>query len=611
MYTSPIKAKMMEVFRLRMFIYGGLIGFGFLLIFIQLFNLQIIQGKEYADRARLNMENNIPILASRGEIYDRNFKQNDINVTIASNRSAFNLTTILSKFASKEERGQVLRNLAVLLNVSENSLTNEISGKNQWERIILAEDVKFDIVVKIASHSNLFKNIDWEDAPVRVYNHGQMFAHLAGYTGSISPAEYAKLKDLGYKNYHKIGKAGIESQYDSTLRGKDGYIRRVVDVRNRVEGEEVGKLPSAGNNLVLTIDYGVQKAAYDAMEGNIGGVVVLKASTGEMLAMVSKPDFDPNMLISKNNADVVKELDSNKNHPFINRNIQSRYPPASTFKLVTSITALETEKAIGETSYFCPGKYTLKGYKDRDFYCYEGHSHGTLNLYNAIALSCSVYFYNLGYRTGPTSIIRYAGYFGLNEKTGLDLPGEVPGFLPSRQWKQRTFGEPWYDGDTINMSIGQGFLALTPMGMANFVAALVNNGIAYRPHVIKEVRSADNSSVTRSVEREKITQIPLSPTSLEIVKTGMRLGAASGTSARLNSLKFPVAGKTGTAQTRSVRKENYTQHAWFVGYGPYNAEPEKAVVIVVFVEYGFAGAVRAVPVAERVFAKLYDLGYFQ
>ncbi|MCL2026578.1 MAG: penicillin-binding protein 2 [Leptospirales bacterium] len=601
---------MLEAFRLRMFIYGGFIGFGFLIIFLQLLNLQVIQGKSYADRARLNMENNIPILASRGEMYDRNFKRNSAVVTIASNRSTFNLTTILSKFATNEERKQTLRNLAILLNISETSLMNEITGKSQWERIVLAEDVNFDVVVTIASHSDLFKNIDWEDAPVRVYNHGQIFSHLAGYVGSISPAEHAKLKDLGYKNYHKIGKTGIESQYDSILRGKDGYIRRIVDVRNRVEDEEIGKLPSAGNNIVLTIDYGVQKTAYDAMEGNIGGVVALKPSTGEVLAMVSKPDFDPNMLISKNNADIVKELESNRNHPFINRNIQSRYPPASTFKLMTAIAALETEKAVGETTYYCPGKYTLKGYKDRDFYCYEGHSHGTLNLYNAIGHSCNVYFYNLGYRTGPTNIIHYAGYFGLNEKTGIDLSGEISGFLPSRQWKQKTFGEPWYDGDTINLSIGQGFISMTPIGMANLVAAIVNNGIVYRPHVIKEIRNADNSVITQSIEREKIREIPLSLTSLDIVKTGMRLGASSGTSARLNSLKFPVAGKTGTVQTRSTRKDKYSQHAWFVGYGPYNAEPEKIVVVVVFVEYGIAGAVHAVPVAERVFNKLYDLGYF-
>ena len=602
---------MLEAFRLRMFIYGSIVGLAFLVLVIQLINLQLVQGEDYAARARMNMENNIPITASRGEIYDRNFKVEGPNVTIVSNRSAFNLTTIPSKFSSKEEMHKVLHNLSRLLKIPLENMLQDIAGKNPWERILLVEDVSFDIVVKIASHKERFINIDWEDAPVRVYNYGAMFAHLTGYIGSINSNEYKKLRDQGYKNYHKIGKNGIESQYDRILRGTDGYIRRIVDVKNRIEEEAVGQVPSAGNNMVLTVDYEVQKAAYEAMVDNMGGVIVLKPSTGEILALISKPDFDPNLIISKNNAAIVQELTNSKTRPFLNRSIQSKYPPASTFKLMTAITALETEKAATETAFYCPGKYTLKGYRDRDFYCYEGHVHGTLNMPSAIAKSCSVYFYNLGYRVGPTNILRYAEYFGLNAKTGIDLPGEEPGFLPSRAWKMKTFGQPWYDGDTINMSIGQGFLALTPMGMANFLSAIVNNGTVYKPHIIKEVRTPDNNVVSSSHEREKIREIPLSPTSLATLKTGMRMGVMAGTSARLNYLKVPVAGKTGTAQTRSRRTENFSQHAWFIGYGPYDVEPEKVVAVIVFVEYGVAGAVRAVPVAERVFAKLNDLGYFQ
>lgn len=611
MSYSSLKAKMLEAFRLRMFIYGSIMAFALLVLIVQLFNLQIVQGKDYATRARLNMESNIPIAASRGEIYDRNFNQDGSNIIIASNRSAFNLTTIPSRFKTKEEMRKILENLSVLLKIPLDTMMSDITGKNPWERVLLVEDVSFDKIVKIASHAEKFVNIDWEDAPIRVYHYGSMFSHLTGYIGSINSQEYKRLRDQGYKNYHKIGKTGIESQYDVTLRGKDGYIRRIVDVRNRIEDEAVGLAASAGNNLVLTVDYEVQKTAFDAMAENMGGVIVMKPSTGEILAMVSKPDFDPNLIISKNNSAIVQELTNNKDRPFLNRSIQSKYPPASTFKLVTAITALETEKATGETGFYCPGKYTLKGYRDRDFYCYEGHVHGALNMPHAIALSCSVYFYNLGYRIGPTSILRYADYFGLNAKTGIDLPGEEAGFLPSKTWKMKVFGQPWYDGDTINMSIGQGFLALTPIGMANFLSAIVNNGTVYRPHIIKEVRTPDNNAVISSTARDKIREIPLSPTSLEVLKTGMRLGVMRGTSGRLNFLKVPVAGKTGTAQTKSKRTEKFSQHAWFIGYGPYDAEPEKAVVVVVFVEYGIAGAVRAVPVAERVFAKLYDLGYFQ
>lgn len=611
MAQSSLRARLMESLRKRMLVYGLIVAGSFAILIVQLFNLQIIQGGDYAARARINMENNIPILASRGEIYDRNFVLDSNNVILVSNRPAFNLTTIPSKFKSKSDMRRVIHNLSLLLGISEDSLLSDIASKNPWERILLVEDVSFDVIVKVASHAELFGNIDWEDAPVRVYNYGAMFSHVTGYIGSISQQEYAKLREKGYRNYHKIGKFGVEGQYDEILRGKDGYVRRIVDVKNRIEDEAVGQMPSAGSNVVLTVDFALQQAAYNAMQDVKGCAIVIKPATGEILALVSKPDFDPNVIVSKNNASIVKELNADKDRPFLNRAIQSKYPPASTFKLMTAITALETENAGGETTFYCPGKYTLKGYRDRDFYCYGGHAHGMVNMYGAIGKSCSVYFYNLGYKIGPSAILRYADYFGLNSKTEIDLPGEIPGFLPSKTWKMKTFGQPWYDGDTINMSIGQGFISVTPIGMVNFVAALVNNGMVYKPHIIKEIRTPDNSTVVKAVASERLREIPLSPSSLNVIKTGMRLGVTSGTSAGLSFLKVPVAGKTGTAQTRSRRFENLTQHAWFVGFGPYNAEPEDSVAVAVFVEYGIAGAVKAVPVAERIFSKLYDLGYFQ
>jgi penicillin-binding protein 2 len=272
------------------------------------------------------------------------------------------------------------------------------------------------------------------------------------------------------------------------------------------------------------------------------------------------------------------------------------------------VSALETERAMPEKSFYCPGKYTLKGYKDHDFYDYDAH--GTVDMYWAIAKSCSVYFYQLGLLTGPTAMMHYAEDFGLNRKSGIDIPGEVAGFIPSRQWKYKTFGQPWFDGDTVNMSIGQGFLHVTPIGMCNFVSALVNNGIVYRPHVVKEIRTNDNSKVIKTFPRERILEIPLNLLTLQAVKKGMRLSVMSGTSGRLGYLKVPVAGKTGTAQTRSIRQEKYSQHAWFLGYAPYDAPQDNAVVIVVLVEYGVAGAASAVPIAEKVFSKLNDLGYF-
>ena len=605
---SSLRATLQEAFRVRMYFYMIVAASVFALLLLQIINLQLIQGREYAVKARLNMESNIPIPAARGDIYDRNFKEGDRNVVIVSNRPSFNITTIPAKFKSKKKLAEILDLLARVLGVNKDEILNEINTGNPWERIVIKEDVEFDTIVKIASHQDMFPNIDWEDASVRVYNFSEMFAHVVGYVGSISRDEYRRLKTAGYKHYQKVGKAGIEKQFDQLLRGRDGYVRRIVDVRQRTEGEEVGAPPVAGDNLVLTIDYNIQNAIYDAMKDMKGAAIVIKPATGEVIALVSKPDYDPNLVISKNNSEIIKQLQGDKERPFLNRVIQSKYPPASTFKLVTAVSALETEKSTPEKSFFCPGKYTLKGYKDHDFYDYDVH--GTVDLYWAIAKSCSVYFYQLGLLTGPSVIMRYAEDFGLNQKSGIDIPGEVAGFVPSRQWKYKTFGQPWFDGDTVNMSIGQGFLHVTPIGMCDFIAALVNNGIVYRPEVIREIRTNDNARVIKAFHRQKIRELPLSPLTLEAVKKGMRLSVMSGTSGRLGFLKVPVAGKTGTAQTRSIRQEKFSQHAWWVGFAPFDGPPEQAVATVILVEYGVAGAASAVPIAERIFAKMYELGYF-
>lgn len=600
---------MVDSFRVKVFIYLGGVFALLCLIIAQLVNLQIINGAEYSERSRRNMENNIPIVASRGEIYDRNFDKNkNDNVVIVSNRPSFNLSTVPAKFVDKQQLRDQLRNLYEITDINVDAVLAEIANKNPWQRVTLQEDVPFDTVVYIASHQELFSKIDWEVAPVRIYNHGSLFSHTVGYIGSLSQQEYDTLRDKGYKYYQKIGKSGVERQYDELLRGVDGSVIRIVDVKNRTEGELVGEEPVSGNNIVLTLDYNIQKSLSDAFQGKVGSGIVLKASTGEVIALVSKPDYDPNDVISKDNSDIIRKLYANELRPFLNRALQSRYPPASTFKLVTTISALEEEKWNPNWVINCPGYYVIKGLRDTVVYDYA--SLGNLNLYQAIGLSSSVYFYNMGHRIGATPIMKYAEYFGLNERSGIDIPGEVEGFIPTQQWKRKRFGQGWYDGDTINLAIGQGFLAVTPIGIADFICAIVNNGHIYRPHVVKEVRSQDNEQIIVSQKIEKIKEVPLSPETLEVVKTGMRMSASEGTSRRLASLPVPFAGKTGTAQTRSHRKDNQSQHGWFAGYGPYGAAPEDCYVIVVMAEFGIAGATTAVPIAYQVLEEMIQRGYF-
>jgi penicillin-binding protein 2 len=608
MSLTSFRARILEEFRKRMYIFMVMLGCTFALLFLQIFNLMLLQGSDYQQKSRANMEDYIPIPASRGEVYDRTFTSGGANKILVSNRPAFNISTVPSKFENAAQKEKVLRRVATLLKMKYEDIESEINGKNPWQRYILKEDVSFESIVLIASHSELFPNIHYEDAPVRVYNFGPMFSHVAGYIGSINQQEYKQLKDSGYKYYQKVGKTGLEKQYDAELRGIDGYIRRIVDVKRRTEGEEIGKEPQQGNNYVLTIDYEVQRAVYDAMGSQTGSAIVLKPGTGEVIAFVSKPDFDPNLLIAKNNSAIMEELLKDAKRPFLTRPIQAKYPPASTFKLVTAVSGLEEEKWKPGMTYSCSGKYILQGYIDKDFYCYDVH--GTNDLYHAIGKSCSAYFYNMGYKIGPTVILKYAEMFGYDQKTGIDIPGEINGFIPSKKWKQKTFGQTWFDGDTINLSIGQGFTAVTPIEVTGLISALVNNGTVYKPHLVKEIRSPDNSRVLKYVEKEKLREIPLSTETLAAVKTGMRLSVTEGTNQRLRSLKIPVAGKTGTAQTRSRRKDDESQHAWFAGFGPYDGDIQKSVVVVVMIEYGVAGAATAVPVAEQAFQKMTQLGYF-
>ncbi len=609
MVQTSLKGRMLEAFRFRMYFFITVVSLIFLALIIQLINLQIIHGSEYREKSRSNMEDFIPIPATRGEIYDRTFTGNKPGVSVVTNRPSFNITTIPARFKSRKKMKRVMDNLRNLLKIPEENINLDLRERNPWERIVIIEDVNFESIVRIASNQHLVPNIDWEDAPVRVYNFNNIFAHVVGYIGSISREEYGRLKRSGYRYYQKIGKTGIEKNYDSLLRGKDGFIKRIVDVKNRTEGEQVGLEPVSGSNIILTLDYEVQKAAREALGEKKGSAIAIKVSTGEVIALVSKPDFDPNQMISKDNGEIISKLLKDKDRPFLNRVIQAKYPPASTFKLVTAIAALETEKSYPGKVFFCPGKYTLKGYRDKDFYCIQAH--GNLDLQNAIAHSCSVYFYRLGYQIGPTSIMTYAGYLGLDQKTGIDIPGEEKSFIPSRKWKLRTYGQSWFDGDTLNMSIGQGFLNITPIAMVNLVAAIVNNGIVYKPKVIKEIRTADNSRVVKGYTKERLRETPLSPLTLKSIKTGMRMGVLIGTQQLLKNMKVQVAGKTGTAQTRSIRKEDATQHAWYIGYAPYDAPAEKAIAVAVMVEYGQWGAMSALPVAGKMISKMEELGYFK
>ena len=346
-----------------------------------------------------------------------------------------------------------------------------------------------------------------EQSIKRIYVYGDMFSHITGYIGPPSKNDVK----AGIKKYQEVGKNGIESTYDSILRGVDGEIVQLRNAPGLIEEERVLKNFSSGNNLVLTVDPQMQKIAWKSMGEKTGAVIVIRPSNGEVLTLASKPGYDPNILVSPDKKIRSKHLTyMRKTKSELNRAISTKYPPASALKTLVALAGLE-ENRISESQYFyCPGKFVLKsnyaGYPDTTFHCWKEHRGN--RLIPAIAHSCSAYFYQLGYRLGSEPILKYARYFGFDKISNIDLPNEIPGFIPSPLWKEKTYNQRWFDGDTINLSVGQGFIETTLIGLVNFYAGLAMNGIVYKPHLIKEIRYTETDTVKESTRPQIINELP-------------------------------------------------------------------------------------------------------
>ena len=619
--ASSTEFKLEQSFRYRLYFFTGLIVFTLCIFIMQLFNLQIIHGAENSMKAERFVRRIESLPASRGQIYDRKYLNPENSAPLLVSNSASldavvnstllkNDPNLIREFMLEFSRVLSLPKAYFAEELSEPKFTKKVKSKTP---IVLLQGISRAQHERISIFDNISKYVILVPSPRRIYHMGPGLAHITGYIGLPSDRD---LRSREIKSYQLIGKAGIELQYDSFLRGTDGFRYQSKNLQE----EGVIEHAKMGNHLVLTIDKDIQLAAYNALKNYRGTVVAIKPHSGEILALASNPSYDPNILSGKNK--LLRTSHFNrilKNGGLSNIAIQSKFPPASTFKTLVGLAALESEHKIDfspSQSYSCNGSFTLKSsfasVPDQEFKCWDKKGHGTNDLMHALEKSCSVYFYNLGYRLGSEAILYYARLFGLDKSTNIDLPGENTGFVPSNEWKKNTYGVKWFDGDTVNLAIGQGFISVTPMAMTLFYMAIINNGKILQPYIVSEIRNPiDNSIIYRNNGRV-VRDIPLKSSSIEAVRQGLRSVVKTGTASRvLNQPDLPeIAGKTGTAQTRR-RGLSKSNHAWFVGYGPFNAPIEQQVLVTVFIEFGVGGAVGAAPIAREVFKAAFPSGTFK
>jgi len=551
-----------------------------------LFFLQVIKGSEYRDRATNIARQTSVIPAQRGEIYDREYK-----VPLVLNTDSFAVDLVPAAVPA-DRRESVFNSLADILGIGADEVRRKVPPSNYhfYQAIEILSSVPYTTIAEIAERKSSdprtdeFPGVSWRSKPVRNYLETGSLAHVIGYVGDITKEELKLYYNQGYKSGDVVGKSGIEKYYDQNLRGREGREYRIVDVRGRSVASETRRIdpPVMGSNLVLTIDSDLQELAEKALGNRMGSAVVLKPTTGEILAMVSYPWYNPNLFSGRESGAEYGKLLVDPNNPLINRAVQSSYPPASTFKTILTAAILEEKSFPPDKKIDCLGDIS---YGDRVFHCWTKRpGHGWLDLAGGLAQSCDIYFWTVGRDyLGVERIVSYAKEFGYGKRTGVDLPGENDeGFVPTPQWKERRFHEKWLGGDTMNLSIGQSYLLVTPLQMADMMAMIVNDGVIYKPHLLKEMREPATGAIERESQPEVIARSRISKETFATVRQYLRGVVTEGSAHFPVSTKVvQVAGKTGTAEIGL--KDRW--HSWFVSYGPYDATgPEDMIVVVVMVE---------------------------
>ena len=575
--------------------------FLFFLLLSRLWYLQVIVADNLLDQSENNRLRFVPVAAPRGAILDRNGK------VLVFNTPSFSVAVIPQDVKDKE---QLIDNLARYLNLDRKEIEEKWrkgQGRAKYYPLVVASNITRDQMEFLEENRLALSGVNIEMKPVRAYSYGQLASHLLGYLGEISEDELGQERYQDYNAGDYTGKSGIERNWESYLHGIDGGRQIEVDARGRFLRTVQETNPSVGNTVMLTIDLELQQAVEEAFGDKAGAAVAMDVRTGEILAFSSNPDFDPALFMGRMPPDKWKEYLEDLRRPLENKALKGMYPPGSTFKIVTAIAGLEEGLIDQHTSVYCTGKHQ---YGNRSFRCWEKKGHGQVSLKRALKESCDVYFYQLADRLGVDRIAAYAKRFGMGAPLGVGLENEKGGVIPTREWKLKRYGKPWYAGETLPVGIGQGYVLTTPLQLASMIATVANEGTVYQPHLVKRVVDSDGK-VLKEFGPQVSGKTAFKPETYRLIKEGLfavvNEPRGTGGAARLYEVK--VAGKTGTSQVVKLRDNKgdvpyqFRDHALFVAFAPYE-NPEIAVAVVV--EHGEHGGSAAGPIAGRLLRAYFE-----
>ena len=550
----------------------------FIVYSYKLFSMQIIQGEHYKTQSQKISSQVTIIPAQRGEIFDRN-----ADLPMVINTDSFAVEVIPGEIPP-QKYDTVIQKLANYLGIPKSQIDKKIPKniRRSYSSVQVKSNVPFTVISNIAENLNDLPGVSWVSKPIRNYLHTESLSHIVGYVGDINQDEITALYNQGYTKNSIVGKTGIEKQYDSLLQGTPGREMSTVDVHGRVISETpVVEPPKMGKNLVLTIDSTIQKLVEETLGNRVGASVVLKPATGEVLAMVSYPFYDSNIFSSDDAASEYSKLLSDNTKPLINRAVQLSYPPASTFKIIMSAAMLQENAFPASKTIECKGKMLYGG---RVFHCHiHEPGHGWLDMKNAMAQSCDVYYWTIGRDyLGIEKIASYSREFGLGKSAQIDLPSQVSGLVPTAEWKQKKYHEKWVGGDTMSCSIGQGYMEATPLQLANMIAMVSNEGIIYKPHILKEVRDPVTNEIIEEIKPTVLTESTIDKEVWKQIQEALRYTVTDGTPQYpMHNKLVQIACKTGTAEVDGYKD---SWHSWLVAYAPYDAPPEDRICVATIVE---------------------------